>query len=360
MRWLGAVVALGLAGSPALAGPTVPTGWFHRHDLDRVNRRLGGQVIDYTRNHGADRRIWSPALQQPRDLYVYVPPGFDPCRRYPLMLWLHGFSGDELSFLLDVVEPLDRAIASGQLPPLIIAAPDGSLIGRAGLFTSGSFFLNTRAGAFEDFVMTDVWDFVHGHYPIRPEPEAHVLAGASMGGGGAYNLAIKHRDRVKVVVGIFPPLNTRWMSCRGRYMANFDPCCWGWREDFRWGHEVVGRFYCVFTIRLKQVTNAIYDRRSPETLEEVSRENPVEMIDRLGLRPGELALYVGYGGRDQFNLDAQIESFLFVAKQHGLPITVGYEPNGRHDAATALKLLPGIVEWLRPLLEPYSPCGPLP
>src|SRR5262249_32351824 len=30
--------------------------------LERANRRLHGTVIDYTHNHGADRRIWSAAL----------------------------------------------------------------------------------------------------------------------------------------------------------------------------------------------------------------------------------------------------------------------------------------------------------
>ncbi len=58
--------------------------------LNRVNRQIHGRIVDFTHNHGADRRIWSPALQQKRDLYVYLPPGFDPCRQYPLLLWLHG------------------------------------------------------------------------------------------------------------------------------------------------------------------------------------------------------------------------------------------------------------------------------
>ena len=93
--------------------------------------------------------------------------------------------------------------------------------------------------------MQDVWDFVTSHYPIRPEPEAHAIAGVSMGGGGAFHTAIKYPDRFKTAVGFIPPLNTRWEDCHGRYMANFDPNCWGWRTDFSRGREVVGRFYLV-------------------------------------------------------------------------------------------------------------------
>jgi S-formylglutathione hydrolase FrmB len=285
---------------------------------------------------------------------VYLPPNFDPDQRYPLIIWLHGFAQDEQSFLQDVVEPLDSAIVHGQLPQVIVAAPDGSLTGEPCLVTAGSFFINSKAGRFEDFVMEDVWTFVTEHYPIRAEREAHVLAGVSMGGGGAYNLAIKHRDRVRVVVGIFPPLNLRWIDCHGRYMSKFDPCCWGWRTDFSRPFEVVGRFYGIVLIFLKDVIRPLFDI-GPDTAAQVSRENPIEMIDRLNLKEGELAMYVAYGGKDQFNIEAQVESFLYRAKERGLTVNVGYDPRGRHDVRTALKLMPGAVEWLAPLLTPYSP-----
>jgi S-formylglutathione hydrolase FrmB len=324
-------------------------------ELERVNRRLHGQVIDHTDNHGQRRALWSPSLCQHRDLYVYLPPGFDPTKRYPLILWLHGFAQDEHSFLTEVVEPLDRAIWCGKLPPTIVAAPDGSLRGTDGLLSAGSFYLNTKAGAFEDYLMIDVWDFLMNHYPIRPEPEAHVIAGVSMGGGAAFNKAIKYPDRFKTVVGIFPPLNTRWLSCRGRYMDPFDPCCWGWREDYSHGLEVVGRFYGVVTIRLRQVSYPLYGRRNPDTAELVSRENPIEMLDAYDVRDGQIAMYVAYGGLDQFNIATQVDSFLYRARERGIHVEVGYDPRGKHDLATALKLLPGVLDWLGPRLAPYAP-----
>jgi S-formylglutathione hydrolase FrmB len=347
--WLGIVLALGLPPAPARAG-----GWCLRGALERTNRQIRGTVLDFTHNHGADHRIWSAALGEPRDLYVYLPPGYDSRQCYPLVLWLHGFAQDEQSFLLEVVKPIDEAMAAGRLPPAIVAAPDGSLTGSPCLFTAGSFFLNSKAGRFEDFVMQDVWGFLMTHFPIRPEREAHVLAGASMGGGGAYNLAIKYRDRVGVVLGVFPPLNTRWLDCHCRYFGNFDPGCWGWRTDFTNGHAVVGRFYGVVTIRMRRVVGPLYGL-TPEAVYEVSRENPIEMLDRLDVRPGELAMYAGYGGRDQFNIDAQVESFLYRARQRGLCVAVGYDPNGRHDLATALRLMPGAFAWLNEQLAPYSP-----
>jgi S-formylglutathione hydrolase FrmB len=345
-----ALLVVGLFQSPALAGD-----WLGRDSLEACNRRLCGQVVDFTHNHGADRRIWSPALGQPRDLYVYLPPRFDPNQPYPAVLFLHGFLQDETAFVQYVVEDLDRAIVTGRLPPVIVAAPDGSLNGRASYFSPGSFFINSKAGRFEDYVIQDVWGFVTAHYPIRPEREAHVLAGASMGGFGAYNLAMKHPDLFKVVVGIFPPLNLRWVDCHGRYMANFDPCCWGWRNQVDRGHEVIGRFYLgVVTIRLKKVIDPLFGR-GPEALAAVSHENPIEMLDHLDIPNGLLDTFVGYGGKDEFNLDAQIESFLYRARQRGLCVTVAYDPKGRHNPSTARKLFDPMVAWLAPRLAPYSP-----
>jgi len=41
-------------------------------------------------------------------------------------------------------------------------------------------------------------------------------------------------------------------------------------------------------------------------------------------------MHVAYGGRDEFNMDAQIESFLYVARERGLTVSVGYLPHGHH------------------------------
>lgn len=350
--WLGVALALGISAAGAFG-----TGW--RKDstsLEALNRRLGGRVVDHTANHGKDHRIWSRSLYQRRDLYVYLPPNFDPDHRYPLLIWLHGFAQDEQSFATEVVPLIDAAICSGKLPPLILAAPDGSLKGEPCACSPGSFFLNTKAGDFEDFVLQDVWDFLCKHYPIHCDRGAHVLAGVSMGGFAAYNFAMRHKDAFGVAIGIAPPLNLRWMNKKGEYFANFNPKDWGWRTDLKRSHEAIARFYGgLIKLRLTQVIDPIFGR-SEEAMEELIRENPIEMLGRYGIHDGDLEMYVAYGGKDEFNIDAQVESFLYVCKHRGITVGVGYEPNGRHDQRTAEKLVPGIVDWLAVRLAPYS-CG---
>jgi hypothetical protein len=345
--WLCALAAL------AIAAPAAPADPGDLLRLHCVNRKLHGQLVDYTNNHGHDRRLWSEALHEKRDLYVYLPPGFDPNKQYPLALWLHAFRQDEHAFLESVVQVFDKAMACGELPPFIIAAPDGSIGGCGTWVQGGSFFINSPMGGnYEDFVIHDVWNFVVEHYPVRPEREAHVMMGASMGGFGAYNLAFKHPDMFKVVVGIFPPLNLRWVDCHGNHFGHFDPCCWGWREQYR-PHELIAVMYGV-PVFMWQIVRPIYDNL-PDVMERISEENPIEMLERLDIKPGMFDLYIAHAGKDQFNIAAQVESFLYVAKERGIDITVGYEPNGRHNERTALKLFPDIAVWLSEKLTPYAP-----
>jgi S-formylglutathione hydrolase FrmB len=323
--------------------------------VERTNRKLCGHVCDHTRRHGRDNRIWSPALEEHRDLYVYLPPGFDPAKRYPVMIWCHGFLQDEHTFLDQFVVPFDRAIACGKLPPMIIAAPDGSIRGRVSLLSYNSFFLNSKAGRFEDYLIEDVWGFLVANYPIRPEREAHVLAGMSMGGFAAFNQSMKHPEMFKTAIGICPPLNLRWVDCRCRYFGNFDPCCWGWRTSVDRGYEAVGRFACgLITIRLKQLIDPLYGR-GPEAVAALSRENPIELLEQTNVVDGQFHMFVAYGGKDEFNIDAQAESFLYVARQRGLTVTAVKDPRGRHNVPDALKFLPALIDWLGPRIADYGP-----
>jgi S-formylglutathione hydrolase FrmB len=344
-RWLG-VVVVSLWTTSAAWSFGLPRG-----ELDRANQRLHGRIIDHTHNHGCDRRIWSDALHQRRDLYVYLPPGFDPRLSYPLMIYLHGISQDEQYGMRHVIEKFDRAIACGQLPPMIIASPDGSIRGRPGYLNNASFYLDSRAGNFEQYLLVDVWNFVVQNYPIRPEREAHAIVGVSMGGTAAYRIGIEHQDRFKVIVGFFPGLNLRWVDCHGRYRSKFDPECAGWRESYR-PNELIARFGLI-PIRFKLLSDPLFHR--DEVIESLSRSNPYELMEKYDLRDGQLSLYVCYGGRDQFHIDAQVESFVHRAQQRGIQMTVGYDPRGKHDYKTAMKFFDECVAWLAPQLAPYGP-----
>jgi S-formylglutathione hydrolase FrmB len=343
---LGPILLLLLVVAPAEA--------LTRHSLRLANRRLAGQVLDYTNHHGHDNRLWSAALCERRSVYIYLPPCFDPAKRYPVIIWLHGLGQDEQSFLAIGAPLIDGAIRDGRLPGAIVVAPGGNVSTRRPcVVPTHSGFINSLAGNFEDYLYCDVWGFVKDNFPIRPERQAHVLGGVSIGGAGAYHLAIKHREEFGVVCAIFPPLNLRWVDCHCNYFGDFDPNCWGWRTSVDNGHETIGKFYCVVRIPLRKVVYPLFGR-GPDAIERLSAVNAIEMLDAYDVRPGQLEMFVAYGRRDEFNIDAQVDSFRFRACQRGLEVTAVVDPNGHHNSRTARRFAPEVLGWLGPRLWPFS------
>ena len=83
----------------------------------RASGRLNGTVVDYTLKHGSDRRIFSPILGMRRDLYVYLPPGYDPHRAYPLIIFFHMANSDERFFARSsLLKAFDGLISAGAFP----------------------------------------------------------------------------------------------------------------------------------------------------------------------------------------------------------------------------------------------------
>ena len=339
----------------ALASPGSATLLPRPFALERFNRQIKGKVLDFTNNHGKDLRFYSPALDKKRDVYVYLPPGYDPCKRYPMGIYLHGFLSDEGSFLRNVVKPIDDAISCGKLPPMVIAAPDASVNGMTCFATYGTFFANTKLGRYEDYLVCDVYGWMMKTFSVRPEPEAHFLLGVSMGGHGAFSKTMKHPDKFRIALGILPPLNMLYSSCRGRYMDDFDPNCWRQRDGIGGSREVVGRFYGIITISQGHLIQPMYGRNDPMTPALMRLDNPIDLLDSRDVKPGQFEFFVAYAGKDEFNLDAQAESFLYRAAQKGIPVTVRYLPNGHHNTATGVKFLPDIIQWLGEKLANYWP-----
>lgn len=323
-----------------------------RDQVERINQTLAGRLLDFTNNHGCDRRIYSSTLAAKRDVYVYLPPGFDGTKQFPGMLWLHGLNHDEKHFL-DAVPHFDAAIRAGKLPPMVIACPDASIRNRPAVMHAGSFYMNGVNGNYADYVSKDVWGFLKDNFRVRPERGAHVLAGASMGGYGSFALGFKNRDEFGVLAALMPPLNLRYGDCHGRYMTNYDPSCFALRETDR-RHEVIGRFFGVVVIRARRLLDPVVGRGHPDPTSIIAKENPYEMLTSLAIKPGEFELFIGYGKKDEFNLAAQVESFLDEAARHGIRPDVLVVPDGRHNKSAAFAMFPDMCKWLTAKLAPFA------
>jgi enterochelin esterase-like enzyme len=337
------------AGLIALAwlvlGVAPASAQFHR-STDAINARLHGTLLDFTQNDGCDRRIYSSALCECRDLYVYLPPGYDPKGQYPLLIWLHSYTDDECEFAKRVVPVLDCAVSSGELPPMVVAAPDGSLSGDYHWFALGSWYVNSRRGRFADFIMDDVVPFLDANFAVCHDRSGRAIAGFSMGGFGAFSLGMKHSDKFKVVGGISPAVNLRYSGACDDYMADFNPATAHLRDDYR-SHEIVGEYYGgMMKIRAWMVVQPVFGRGT-EAADRVAADNPLELLDRLDIQPGQQDYYIGYGKSDEMNIDAQVESFIHATTRRGIHVDSKSYQCGDHSIAFMLSALPDFFTWLK-------------
>ncbi len=69
--------------------------------------------------------FYSRSLRRSADYLVYLPPGYDPSRRYPVFYLLHGMPGRPQVYI-DIANMdirLDNRISQRQVPPMILVFP---------------------------------------------------------------------------------------------------------------------------------------------------------------------------------------------------------------------------------------------
>jgi hypothetical protein len=348
-RFIAAIVLLVWATVPAKAQ------LFDLVNLDHLNRKLRGRVIDFTQNHGGDRRIYSAVLGRPRDLYVYLPPGYNPRVAYPLILFLHGADIDEHDFLdPGDLKALDWMISEGQIPAVVIAAPDGTYEGKNRVTSTHSLWVNGLGGRFEDHIVTEVVPFVMQTYSIRPEREAHALLGISAGGFGAMAIALRYRNFFGTVATVAGPLNMRYDNCQGRYGDDFNPATY--RERTVYDREMlIARFYFgLLGMRVKTYLEPVYGP-GPDMIAKVAHDNPADLLASTDLHNGSLNMYISYPAWDNFNFDAQCQSFVWLASQRGVAVDVVVDPRGRHNLSCIERAEPPAYLWLGRHVLPSAP-----
>ncbi len=142
-----------------------------------------------------------------RAVSVYLPPEYSaqPGRRFPVIYLLHGFSADHKAFIrgayqdLNVRISMDSLIAAGKAQPMIVVTPNAR-----NLF-DGSFYANSpTTGNWEDFVAKDLVRHIDSRYRTIAKPKSRGVAGHSMGGYGALNLAMRNPKVFSAVYALSP------------------------------------------------------------------------------------------------------------------------------------------------------------
>lgn len=183
-RWVGVCAGLWLAVVPTAAtAQTAPRGTVHTDT------------------------VWSQSLGIHKALTVYLPPSYaaSPTRRYPVLMYLHGLTGNERNWVdqgkLD--RTLDSLFAAGQ-PEAVVVMPDGD----DSWYTTWNQ-LPDAAGCrndttrrepaatycvpwphYDDYIARDLVAYVDNRYRTIANRNSRGIAGLSMGGYGAVSLAL--------------------------------------------------------------------------------------------------------------------------------------------------------------------------
>jgi S-formylglutathione hydrolase len=152
----------------------------------------------------AGNLIGDPAIQ---GVHVYLPPGYkrDTTRRYPTLYSLHGYTGSPESWLRDpdvgmnLPASMDQLIAKGAAAEMIVIAPNGR-----NAFLGGFYTNSPVTGNWEDYIYRDVVKFIDERYRTIAKPASRGIVGHSMGGYGAFMLAMKHPDVFGAVYALSP------------------------------------------------------------------------------------------------------------------------------------------------------------
>jgi predicted esterase len=159
-------------------------------ELDAVAATLDEGKDPWLGKTGPMRRAYtSPADGKPSEFALYVPPDFDPSRKYPLIVALHGMNGHPMQMLMWLFghdDPMRDGNWEDRHPrrelehlPAIVVAPDGHF--------------NAMYRDLGEADVMRVTDWVTAHYPVD---EARVtITGPSMGGIGTAACALHHPDR---------------------------------------------------------------------------------------------------------------------------------------------------------------------
>src|SRR5687768_15265197 len=137
-----------------------------------------------------------------RRVPVYLPEDYDQerTRRYPVLHALAGFTGSGLSSLnWDWYQPtlperLDRLIASGRMPPVVVVMADG--ITRLG---GNQYVDSTAVGPWARHVCEELVPWAERTFRLLPGRDHRGVFGKSSGGYGALMMGLEHADTFAAV-----------------------------------------------------------------------------------------------------------------------------------------------------------------
>jgi S-formylglutathione hydrolase len=201
----------------------------------------------------------------------------------PLLLWLHGGSGD--STFLETCRPVfESAWKSGALPPMRVITPSAARSG----------YLDLPGGAsWESFILDELLGRAGWSFGCSDDPNLTFVGGISMGGLGSLRLSFKHPDRFGAALALEPAIEeaVRWSEVCVRDVLHRPP-------------ELLDEWYG------SPPDQASWEANSPSAL----------MIERAAeIVASGLGIYIEVGDEDALHLDRGTELLHRLMLERAVP-----------------------------------------
>ena len=142
----------------------------------------------------------SPALGREEVAQVYSPDGPPPLAGWPVLYLLHGLNGAPTDWqtIGNIRGTLDRLITQRTIKPLVVVMPDGS----------NSWYVDSAdvngPGNYATAIAHDLPSAIERAFPVGHDRAHRAIAGLSMGGYGAFRLALSEPERYAAAAALSP------------------------------------------------------------------------------------------------------------------------------------------------------------
>lgn len=194
-----------LAPDDVRAFPDAPAGF--DQPLPDATKRGRVELFDYD----------STVTGTKRQACVYLPAGYSPDRKYPVLYLLHGIAGNQHEWIgyvhADAV--LDHLITDGKAVPMIVVMPNGRALPDDRPPSPEKVFTPENAAGFARFerdLLDCLIPAIDAKFPTLADREHRALAGLSMGGGQTINFGLAHLDTFAWLAGFSSAPNARPLS----------------------------------------------------------------------------------------------------------------------------------------------------
>jgi S-formylglutathione hydrolase FrmB len=294
----------------------------------------------------------SAALGVEKDYVVYLPAGYDddPTRRYPVFYYLHGLTGDETMWAVQGA----LSDAANQLAlQAIVIMPDGDDGFYADAATDYDYEACLEDGApllfpdapkhktcvkhrkYETYIVDDLIGHVDATYRTIASRDGRAIAGLSMGGLGAFEIGLRHKDRFAAIASHSGFLAILYVKPHpyeaGKVELLEDASLWGR------GLGPIGAW--VRGIYGSEIANW-------------RAHDPAALVQ--DVKPGEIALYIDCGTEDGFLFHDHAAYLHDILVSHNVEHAYFLGPGG-HDFGFWRPRLPESLAFLAARVTPPRP-----